>query len=178
MRIARGIPSLRSQRLYGVLEGAVRATRRQGFRIVEFSVQDDHLHVAAEADDKDRLSRGMRSFAVRIARRVNKALGRRGGRVFGDRYHRRDLRTPREVRNALVYILANYKKHFRITHGRPCIDPCSSAAWFDGWSSTYARSRPPPDTPRPTEPAETRLLATLWRKHGLLEPTEMPKLPR
>jgi|GEM_PF-681953 len=177
MRIARGIPSLRSQLLYAVIEGAVRATRRDGFRIVEFSVQDDHLHVAAEADDKDRLSRGMRSFAVRIARRVNKALHRRRGRVFDDRYHRRDLRSPRQVRNALVYVLANVKKHYRLTHGLPTIDPCSSAPWFDGWSTTYPRTQPPPTASRPTELPRTLLLAKLWRKHGLIDPTEMPKLP-
>ena len=43
---------------------------------------------------------------IRIARVLNK-LWRRRGRVFADRYHDRILKTPREVKNALVYVLAN-----------------------------------------------------------------------
>jgi len=31
--------------------------------------------------------------------------------VWGDRYHRRDLGSPREVRNALVYVNNNHLKH-------------------------------------------------------------------
>jgi hypothetical protein len=35
----------------------------------------------------------------------------RGGAVWGDRFHARDLKTPREVRHALVYVLNNHRKH-------------------------------------------------------------------
>jgi hypothetical protein len=45
-----------------------------------------------------------------MARALNRVL-RRSGRVWGDRYHRRDLATPHEVRHALVYVLDNVKKH-------------------------------------------------------------------
>jgi len=101
------------------------------------------------------------------------AFGRERGKLWGDRYHRRDLKTPRQVRNALVYVLANYKKHFRITHGRPQLDPCSSAAWFEGWV-THLK---PPDIPPPVAAARTLLLRSLWQKHGLIHPGEYPKLP-
>jgi hypothetical protein len=48
----------------------------------------------------------VRGLAIRVARAVNRALGRRG-RVFADRYHARALTTPRAVRHALVYVLMN-----------------------------------------------------------------------
>ena len=35
----------------------------------------------------------------------------RRGSVFADRYHDRVLKTPREVRNALRYVLGNGRKH-------------------------------------------------------------------
>lgn len=69
----------------------------------------------------------MKSFTVRVSRRLKKALGLARAKIWSDRYHRRDLTSPRQVRNALVYVLANYKKHQRIVTGAPRIDLCSSA---------------------------------------------------
>lgn len=137
MRAVRGLPTFRAQILFAAFEFAVRTTRREDFRIVEFSVQDDHLHLIVEADDNGALARGMKSFSVRANRLFNAALGRGRGRVWGDRYHRRDLTSPRQVRNALVYCLSNYKKHQGVTSGAPRIDPCSSARW----STQPARAR-------------------------------------
>lgn len=179
MRASRRLPNLRQQKLFEVVERAIRATRREDFHIVEFSVQADHLHLIVEAQDEDALSRGIKSFASRVALRLNVALGRRGrtghpkGRVWGDRYHRRDLKSARQVRNALVYVLANYKKHHAVTHGMPRIDACSSAQWFEGWTA----HRRPPDTPRPTEHASTVLLRRAWQKHGFIHPGEAPRSP-
>jgi hypothetical protein len=62
-----------------------------------------------EADDNDALARGMTSLSVRANRLFNAAHGRGRGRVWADRYHRRDLTSPSQVRNALVYCLANVK---------------------------------------------------------------------
>jgi putative transposase len=85
-------------------------------------VQHDHLHLLVEASSKRELSAGMRSVVIRIARYVNALLGRRG-RYWADRWHGRGLRSPREVRNALVYVLANFRKHARRSEssslGRP-----------------------------------------------------------
>ena len=86
MRAQRGLPSFRAQTLFAAFERAVRRTRRDDFRVVEFSVQDDHLHLIVEADDSDALARGMKSFSVRANRLFNAALGRGRGRVWGDRY--------------------------------------------------------------------------------------------
>src|SRR5512140_3034900 len=58
LRAERGLPSFRTQTLYGAFERAVRRTKRPDFRVVEYSVQDDHLHLIVEADDNDALARG------------------------------------------------------------------------------------------------------------------------
>jgi hypothetical protein len=51
-----------------------------------------------EADDIALLSKGMRSFAIRVARRVNReVLGRARGKVWADRHHRHNLASPREL---------------------------------------------------------------------------------
>src|SRR4030095_7641426 len=108
---------------------ALAAASTERFRVLQFSVQADHLHLLVEADEPTGFERGVRGLAIRVAKAVNCALGRRG-HVWGDRYHARLLRTPREVRNALVYVLNNFRKHIRGARG---LDPRSSARWFDGW---------------------------------------------
>jgi putative transposase len=171
MRAVGGLPSFRAQTLYAAFERAVRTTRREDFRIVEFSVQDNHLHLIVEADDSDALARGMKSFSVRANRLFNGAAGRGRGRVWGDRYDRRDLTSARQVRNALVYCLANYKRHQRVAGGAPRIDPCSSARWFQGWTALRTHD----DGARPTERARTVLLRKAWLKHGFIHPGERPR---
>jgi putative transposase len=173
LRAVGGLPSFRLEVLYAAFERAFRTTRREGFRIVEFSVQDNHVHMIVEADDNDALARGMKSFSVRANRLFNAALGRGRGRVWGDRYHRRDLTSARQVRNALVYCINNYKKHHGVTHGRPRIDLCSSARWFRGWIAIREHD----DGPRPTEEARTKLLSEIWHKHGFIHPGERPRAP-
>src|SRR5690606_23449685 len=52
----------------------------------------------------------MKGFSVRIAKRLNRAYGRRG-QVFSDRFHAHVLRTPREVRHAVRYVMENSRIH-------------------------------------------------------------------
>lgn len=171
LRAIAGLPSFRQERLFNAFERAVRDTRRADFRIVEHTVQSDHLHLVVEADSKEALARGMKSFSVRANRLFNSASGRGRGRVWRDRYHRRDLTTPRQVRNALVYVLNNARKHRAISLHGLCIDPCSSAPWFSGWSIPRSRIA---EGPPPGEPPRTALLRHLWKRHGLIHPLETP----
>ena len=175
MRAAGNLPSFRVQRLYEAFEEAVRRTRRDDFRVVEYSVQDDHLHLIVEAENKQALARGMKSFSVRANRLFNAAHGRGRGRVWGDRYHRRDLTSARQVRNAIVYCLQNYKKHHGVGSGVRRVDPCSSARWFTGWNAV--RQLTAADGPRPSQTPGTVLLRSAWQKHGLIDPTETPRAP-
>jgi hypothetical protein len=127
-----------------------------------------------EAAGKDALARGMKAVAVRLARAVNRVFRRKGPVLFG-RYHLRALRTPREVRNALAYVLPNVRKHWRQRYGTSPpvrLDAASSGAWFDGWK----RSPPAMERPIPRDVARPRtwLLVKGWRQHGLVDPAETP----
>ncbi len=136
-------------------------------RSFHVSIQADHLHLLVEADGPTGFERGVRGLAIRVAKAVNGALGRRG-RVWGDRYHARLLRTPREVRNALVYVLNNVRKHIRAARG---LDPCSSARWFQGWRQAVGRA----DGECPVARARTWLARVGWLRHGLIDVAEAPK---
>jgi REP element-mobilizing transposase RayT len=163
LRARTEVGSLRAARLYPALEAAIAASSRSDFRLVHFSVQGDHVHLVAEAHDKRALSAGMRGLMIRVARALNRASGR-SGPVWADRYHCRELRTPREVRNALAYVLLNARKHGREVAP---VDPCSSARWFDGWrdhSAIVDLAVAPPAVVAP----RTWLLGAGWRRHGLL----------
>jgi hypothetical protein len=137
------------------------------FRVLQFSVQVDHVHLLVEAEGTSALRGGVQGLAIRIARAVNRALGR-CGRVWGDRFHARMLRTPREVRNVLVYVLNNFRKHVPGARG---LDPCSSARWFAGWrnrATTMAEAVP-------VASARTWLARVGWRRHGLIDVEEAPR---
>jgi REP element-mobilizing transposase RayT len=173
MRRAKGLPSFRAELLHRLIREAIRATKREGFRIVHYSVQADHVHLLVEADDPVALTNGMRSFSVRVAMRVNRRiLHRTRGHVWGDRHHRRELTTPSEVRNALVYVLNNHLKHGEYDVG--LVDPCSSAPWFTGWM--HMRD-PPPTAATATEPPSTWLLDEGWSTVGL-GPLNLGEAPR
>jgi hypothetical protein len=114
----------------------------------------------------------LQGLAIRVARAVNRDLDRRG-RVFGDRYHAHVLRTPREVRNAIIYVLQNWRKHVPGARG---LDLRSSARWFDGWreSISMLRSRPCPSS-SPVAAPRTWLARVGWRRGGLVDTTERPR---
>lgn len=162
---------MRTPLAYRALESALGAASNETFRVAHFSVQTDHLHLLVEADSAVDLSRGMRGLAIRCALAANRATGRCGS-LWGDRYHASALRTPRMVRNALVYVLANARKHLRVRRG---IDPCSSARFFDGFR--VPTSDPVPLAAPPIREARTWLLRAGWRRHGLLGRDEGPASP-
>ena len=137
--------------------GSIAASHRDEFRVLHFSIQDNHVHLIVEAHDATSLARGMQRLNARIARGVNGMLGIRG-QVWRERYHARELTTPRSVRNALVYVLMNAKKHgYRFASG---IDPLSSVVL-----SEVVRA------PR------TWLAGVGWRRRGLIRADERPRAP-
>jgi REP element-mobilizing transposase RayT len=176
-----------SQHLFATLALAIRRASQvdpERFRVVHFSVQYDHIHLIVEARDKRALSRGMQGLAVRTARYVNDLLRRRG-KLWADRWHGRALTSPRSVRNALVYVLMNFRKHGRRPLP-PGVDAFSSAGDFDGWLTStrprrlgsHAAERPPPLSSEPAVvPARTWLARVGWRKHGPIGTTERPQHP-
>jgi putative transposase len=153
LRVAQGLPSLRSSRNFAAIRDAFAAARgRNGMRLIEFSVLGNHLHLVVEAESSASLSRGMQGLCIRVARALNRVLAR-VGRVFADHYHSHLLKTPAEVLSAIRYVLENAARHY----GLLWVDPFSSAregsdrrellseprGWLlcSGWRRARRRSR-------------------------------------
>lgn len=166
LRVVEGLPNLRAGSAHRAVLGALAAgSRRFGLAVIHYSAQSNHVHLVCEADNEQALARGMKGICVRMARALNRIWSRTGS-VFADRYHARVLGSPREVRNALAYVLGNAAHHGLRFVGK--IDPCSSASWFDGW-----KRKSPPFTAVmrwcPFPAARTWLLTLGWRLNGPLE---------
>ncbi len=140
---------------------------------MHYVLMGNHAHLIVEGADLDALGRGMKAVGARLARAVDRVFDR-SGPVLEERYHLRVLETPREVRGAIRYVLLNAARHARRAGRALRIDPASSGRWFDGWRpgkvvrERAVAARPPVARPR------TWLLRVGWRRHGLLDPAEVP----
>ena len=173
VRLLPGLPSMQRKKTYnGLFDCFVKGCEKEGFRVTHWSIQRNHIHLIVEASGKHSLARGMQGLLIRIAKRLNK-LWKRSGRVFGDRYHHRVVKTAREVRNLICYVLHNSRRHGSTAEG-----PCgwSSAFWFDGWlerPELPTLSDPDPPVAR----AKTALLGWVWKRDGLISLDECPVPP-
>jgi REP element-mobilizing transposase RayT len=158
--------SLRRGQVLTLLRAQIKRIRNENgpFRILHYSLQDNHLHLIVETQDKAALSSGMLGFASALARAFNK-LRRTRGKVWAQRYQARALTSPTAVRNALLYVLRNGAKH-DVARGE---DEFSSAHAFDG----FANKRAQPDDA--IAAGTTWLVTTGWRKRGLIAAHERPK---
>ena len=86
------------------------------------------------------------------------------------------------MRRALAYVLLNARRHLAKIRGisrsaTVHLDGASSARWFDGWrleaASRFRVSSGAPEVARP----RTWLLRVGWRRHGLVDPSEVPGAP-
>jgi REP element-mobilizing transposase RayT len=180
LRVRGGVPSLRSRPAWITIVRALRAARgRFGLAVVQYAVMGNHLHLLVETEGRESLTRGMRGLVTRLAIRLNRRFDRRGP-LFDGRFHARALATPLEVRRGLCYVLQNARRHAATT-GRKCAtswtDPRSSAPIFDGWSITRGSPSAAAEDLGTTE-ARTWLLRIGWRRHGLIDPNEIPGQPR
>ena len=176
LKIREGLPSMRKRRAFrAVLRafagGKLGVEGKGGFRLTQFSVLGNHMHLMIEADSREHLASGMSGLEIRIARALNKVWNRKGT-VFKERYHDVVLDSPSRVRTALNYILHNGRKH-GIAGLERWVDPCSSARWFDGFRDTIPDTKWPPTLAR----AESWLLSKGWRRRGLLTLVPCPPAP-
>jgi len=150
LRMAPHVYNLRSRRSFRVIAVALRlGGDRFNVRVVEFSVQGNHIHLLVEAPNRGALARAIQGLSIRVAKGLNQMMGRKG-RVFDDRYHARVLRTPTEVRHAIHYVRDNARKHAAQrgeTYPPGYVDPYSSAG-----------------APELALPAKTWLLRTGWKR--------------
>ncbi|HXJ20306.1 MAG TPA: hypothetical protein VMT03_08735, partial [Polyangia bacterium] len=154
-------------RVFGALRQAIARASVDHFRVIHFSIQQDHGHFIVEGDEPRRARGGIHGLAIRLALAVNRVLGRKG-RVVGDRYHARPLRTPTQTRASMVYVLLNFRKHLRAP---ACIDPRSSGPHFSGWQPEPGAT----DVPPATVPPSTWMARIGWlRAGGRLRVEEQP----
>ncbi len=133
LRFVDHVWNLRSERSFVVIHRALEAARRRAdARVVHFSVLGDHLHLICEAASSEALSNALRALEIRLARGLNRMMGR-SGPVFADRYDAHVLRTPAEVRNALRYVVGNFASHARRRR-----EPMR-AGWIDPFSSAVVK---------------------------------------
>ena len=170
LRVRRGLPRLRQRRGIDQLRRTfARGCERGAFRLVHYSVQNDHAHLIVEASGKKALECGMKSIGARFARAINRAFAR-SGPVLDGRYHAVILRSPTQVQRTLRYVLLNARKHGVHLDG---IDPASSGRWFSGWKGGSGRVFDPGDR-REVAPARSWLLRKGWRRIGLIDVEAVP----
>jgi REP element-mobilizing transposase RayT len=175
LKVRKDVHQLRSAKLVAELERSWREVCDRGrFRLVQYSIQNDHVHLIVEASSARDLACGLKSITARFARAVNR-VWHRAGAVLADRCHVHVLKTPREVRNAIAYCLLNARRHLAKA-GRPLprtarIDPASSGRWFGGWRTAAPPVRDPPAVASP----RTWLLSVGWRRRGLIDLAEVPE---
>jgi REP element-mobilizing transposase RayT len=112
------VKNVRNKETLKTLRLAIQNARRHGLRVLHYSFQPNHVHLIIEANDNSILTRGMRSLTNTFAKKLNH------GRIQVERYHLHVLRTPRESRNAIHYVLFNQQKHEKGT--RSTVDDYSS----------------------------------------------------
>ena len=146
IRATPGLPSLRSPRVFGALRRAIARASVDRFRVIHFSIQQDHGHFIVG---------GTRRTVPAVActgspsgwRSRSTASGRRG-KVVGDRYHARPLTTPRQMRTSMVYVLLNFRKHLRAP---ACVNPTAFGSPFLGWHRAPAATDVAPATAHPRD---------------------------
>ena len=172
LRVRNDVPRLRRRDTYRAIRQSLlkMAVTTDGFRLVHASIQHNHLHFLVEAGDARLLSRGMQGLATSLAKRINRACGGRVGKVFAYRFHATEITSPTQARNALAYVLNNWRHHAEDTRSPATqdasIDPYSTAMWFDGWREANAWLVPRAFEPLPEVRAKTWLLREGWRTAG------------
>jgi len=187
LRVTRDVGRLRRRRAYHAIRRAMLTVfAKDAVRIVHVSIQQNHIHLLVEAADATALARGMQGLQISAARHLNRAVtldqrlpAPRRGQVFVDRYHAEVIRTPRQARHCLAYVLNNWRRHREDVAGpaqrAALVDPYSSGIRFDGWAGLTAPFAVPDGyQPLPTSPPRSWLLTTGWRRHRAIGLWEVP----
>jgi REP element-mobilizing transposase RayT len=126
IKLRQGVKTLRKKDCYTIFRDSVKKAKDFGINIVHFSVQSNHIHLIIESKSRLALSRGMKSLTIRLAKGINNVHGT-FGKLFKDRYYLHVLKTPTEVKEALVYVFKNTAKAIK---SKNLFDPFSSILIF------------------------------------------------
>lgn len=88
-----------------LLKKAIQNARKHGLKVLHYSFQQNHIHLILEAESNPILTKGMRSLTITFAKGLQK------GRVQIERYHLHVLKSVKETKCAIHYVLFNQQKH-------------------------------------------------------------------
>jgi hypothetical protein len=171
IRAAPGLPSLRSTRVFGALRRAIGRASVDRFRVIHFSIQQNHGHFIVEGDEARRARGGMHGLAIRLALAVNRVLGRKGR---SSAIATTCVRSRHRGRCGPAWSTCwlNLRKHLRAPAG---VDPRSSGPHFPGWHRAPGAAIGSAATVAPT----TWMATVGWqRAGGPLNPEEHPSASR
>ena len=165
LRAARGVPSLRSRGLFTAVRDAITQTGDAAFRVLHFSVQQDHVHAILEGDSHDALVAGIRGLVIRIALAVKRVARVRKVWAIATTHARWRRRARFATRSPTCCS----------TSGSICARRPASILAAQGPGSAAGRvATNPAAAPAPTSAARTWLAATGWRRLGLIHTHEQP----
>jgi REP element-mobilizing transposase RayT len=192
LRVVAAVGKLRRRCVYqAIREATLTTARRENFRIIQLSIQHDHVHLIVEAADKQALAAGMQGFQISAAKHLNAAISkgkpgpRRRGTVFPDRYHAEIITSPTQARHALSYVVNNWRKHGEDQRGPAAtwkLDWFSSAITFPGWveygDEAFLWRGPPTYDPLVVYQPRTWLLREGWKRVGPISCHDTPSKRR
>ena len=176
-RVSKRFLRLRTGRTYDVIRRVLKLYLGLAeFRVVHASIQHNHLHFLVEAKDRAALTSYLQSLGGRLARAINADLGR-CGKVFVYRYHATQITTARHARNAISYVLNNWRRHREDWADKRAwdakLDPYASGVSFAGWNRCRFKI-PDGYDPLPVSAPRTSLLRDDWQRFGLIDVFEKP----
>ncbi|HET9621575.1 MAG TPA: transposase, partial [Kofleriaceae bacterium] len=78
LRAVEAVGNLRRRHAYHAIRIATLVVgNRDDFRIVQLSIQHNHVHLIVEAADKHALAKGMQAFQISAAKQLNRAISKR-----------------------------------------------------------------------------------------------------
>lgn len=166
LRVLDDVGRIRRRDAFKIVRGVmVEHLGREDARIIDLSIQGNHIHIVCEANDRRALSSEMHDFKIAVARRINRIRHRKGP-VFADRYHEEILRTPTQTRHCLAYVLNNWRRHGEDKLSNRVCDPCATGMWFTGWREAAFVDVPAGLELLPRREPRTWLLAKGWMRGG------------
>ncbi|MGZ3790137.1 MAG: transposase [Bacteriovorax sp.] len=103
VKIVKNKADMKNKSVLGLLKRAILNARRQGLKVIHYSLEYDHVHLLIEAENNHVLGKGMQAFGVTLSKAINRMRKRKGG-VYKHRYHFRQISSSRELKNVMNYI--------------------------------------------------------------------------
>jgi len=110
VKIKKNKAEIKNKSVLAILKRSILNARKQGLRVIHYSLEYDHVHLLIEADNNLILGKGMQAFGVTFSKAINR-LKKLAGEVYKHRYHFRRISSCSELKNVMNYIFNNGLRH-------------------------------------------------------------------